>query len=595
MAKIYAFSWNYLVMKSVVSVFVICFNFHVANAVSTENSDSKTKSLIAVKENVIPVPEISADGPTSFCSGESVTLTSSNAASYLWSPNGETTQTIVVTESGTYSVSIIDNEGFEASSSPVTVTVYDIPIPLINNDGPLTFCPGESVTLTSSEAASYLWLPGSETTQSITVSASGTFRVVVNDLYGCRGTSEPVTIIANSSPLAFIYPDESTTLCEGGSITFSSSEAAFYLWSPYGETTQSIIASQTGDYSVTLTDANGCAGISSTVHLDVMEAIDITVSSSGSLDLCQGESVTLTASAPNAADFQWFRNGVPVQGSIGASITVSDFADYYVEVINQTGCIGNSQVQSVRVSPIPTAYLGMDEVICVGESVVLTASGGEAFLWSTGETTQSILISPTESSNYFVNVTNPYCNQMNADTVNVSVAEFPLAVIQASENPSLGNPVNFVDNSADNSIVNWYWDFGDGSDAAMQNSNHTYDAEGIYTVILKVENQYGCAANDTLEVNVTQIIIIPNSITPNGDGINDVLGVKNNGVDEYTLSIFNRFGQIVYESEKREINWDGKSSSGVELSGGTYFYVLDVKNSGTLGNFEKRGFITLIR
>ncbi len=189
---------------------------------------------------------------------------------------------------------------------------------------------------------------------------------------------------------------------------------------------------------------------------------------------------------------------------------------------------------------------------------------------------------------------NLHCNLSDSDTVTVSISELPLAVANASDDPSLGNPVNFTDVSGDNSIVTWFWDFGDGNSSGTQNTHHTYDTEGTFTVILTVENQYGCENYDTLEVDINQIILIPNIITPNNDGLNDGFGIKNNGVDQYGLTIFNRWGQIVFEREAREIQWNGTTNSGTELEAGTYFYVLVVDN-GTKGTFEKTGFITLVR
>jgi gliding motility-associated-like protein len=559
------------------------------------NGCSGTSATVTVAIITPPAPVVSADGPTTFCEGESVMLVSTSATGNVWSPNGETTQSIMVSTAGSYFVTVTEN-GCVGVSAPVDVVVNPNPTPTVSPDGPATFCQGGSVTLTSSPAASYLWSPNGETTQSITVSDAGSYYVIVFDENGCRGVSAPIDVVIYNNPVAVITPDGPTTFCAGGSVTLTASSAAGYLWSPNGETTQSIEVSATGDYSVTVTDANGCSGASAPVHVEVTPPMAVTVTASGPTEICEGETVTLTAVAPGATSYQWYQNGIAIPGATGSSITVGDFADFHVVVSNQYGCEANSPLILVKVGEVPNAYAGLDEVICPGESVTLTATGGEFFVWSNGATTQSITVSPEQATDYTVSVSNPFCGQVDVDTVNVSVAVLPIAAAHASDNTSLGNPVNFTDVSGDNSVVSWHWDFGDGTSSVNQNTHHTYDFEDIFTVILTVENQYGCSASDTVEVEIEQIILIPNIITPNNDGFNDALGVKNNGVDDYGITIFNRWGQIVYEREAREINWDGTTNSGVALEEGTYYYILKVNNpNGSLGSWEQTGFITLVR
>ncbi len=117
----------------------------------------------------------------------------------------------------------------------------------------------------------------------------------------------------------------------------------------------------------------------------------------------------------------------------------------------------------------------------------------------------------------------------------------------------------------------------------------------MFNVILTVENQYGCSASDTVEVEIEQIILIPNVITPNGDGFNDALDIKNNGVDNYEMIIYNRWGLIIFEDNSGDIYWDGRTVAGADAAAGTYFYVLTVANKASLGDFKQNGFITIIR
>ena len=143
-------------------------------------------------KNYPATPTISADGPLAFCEGSNVNLTSSPLDSYLWS-NGETAQSINVTASGEYSVTVMDINGCPATSAATAVTVHPLPaIPTITATGPTTFCDLSSVILTSSPAVSYLWSTG-ETTQAIISNSADTYTVTVTDANGCSSTSASLT------------------------------------------------------------------------------------------------------------------------------------------------------------------------------------------------------------------------------------------------------------------------------------------------------------------------------------------------------------------------------------------------------------------
>ncbi|MFN8395562.1 MAG: hypothetical protein U0176_13055 [Bacteroidia bacterium] len=135
------------------------------------------------------------------CAGGSVTLTSSSANGYLWTPRRRDHQSINATTSGSYTVRVTDANGCSSTSAPTVVTVNAAPAtPTITPSGPTSFCAGGSVTLTSSTANAYLWTPGSATTQSINVTTSGSYTVRVTDANGCTATSAPTTVTVTALP-----------------------------------------------------------------------------------------------------------------------------------------------------------------------------------------------------------------------------------------------------------------------------------------------------------------------------------------------------------------------------------------------------------
>lgn len=363
-----------------------------------------------------------AQGATTFCQGGSVVLDAGMVAgaSYLWS-NGGTTQTITVTTSGTYSAVVTKSNGCTATTNAITVTVNPTPsAPTVTTSGPATFCNGGSVNLTSSQASGIQWSTQA-TAQTITVNASGNYTVTYTDGNGCSATSAPATVVVNPNPAApTVSANGPTTFCTGDSVILTSSQSSGNMWNPNMETTQSIIVMNSGSYSVTYTDGNGCSATSSTTTVSSSAAPAPTVQVNGSTSLCPGETVTLTSST--ADSYLWAPGGETTQ-----SITVGNAGIYFVTVTNTDACSG------------------------VGAS---------------SPTTVTVLTAPTASFTYNVAVINQYA---------------------------------FTNNSTNATI--YAWDFGDGDQSSNANPTHIYASNGTYTVTLIATGANGCTDTTTQVVN----------------------------------------------------------------------------------------------
>jgi hypothetical protein len=161
-------------------------------------------NTIHVTVNPAPTPTITHGTPVTFCSGGNVILSTGVFSSYAWS-TGATTQSITVSTTGIYTVTVMNANGCTGVSASQSVTVNPNPsTPVINASGPLTFCSNTSITLTSTAATGYLWSTG-VTTQSINVNSAGTFTVTVTNANGCSATSASVT--TNTLPLQTYYRD----------------------------------------------------------------------------------------------------------------------------------------------------------------------------------------------------------------------------------------------------------------------------------------------------------------------------------------------------------------------------------------------------
>ena len=253
-----------------------------------------------------------------------------------------------------------------------------------------SLCIGGSVTLTSSAVSGNLWSNGA-TTQSISVSTPGTYSVKVQTGTCTSAVSSPVTVTVN--PVAPVIPtisvSGSATICNGNSVTLTSSAATGNIWST-GSNAQSITVYAAGNYSVKSV-SGACTSASSTsvtVSVNGANPAKPTVSASGPLTFCAGGSVILTSSA--ASGNHW-SNGATTQ-----SITVSATSSHTVSVVSGACTSTASAATVVVVNPIPTTPVVTPQgptTFCTGKNVVLRSAAYEGNLWSTGETTQNITVS----------------------------------------------------------------------------------------------------------------------------------------------------------------------------------------------------------
>jgi len=326
--------------------------------------------------SVSPAPEPEISGPNGFCEGETATLELNQSFVQMAWSNGGSAQSIAVTQPGVYSVTVTDLAGCTAADQ------WDIaafPPPDVSVSGPATFCTGSSAVFFVPGGFSQVnWSTG-ETTDSITVTTSGTYQVTVTDDNGCTASaSQEIETSDSLSPL--ITPDPAPC---GGEMNLDAGVGfATYLWSN-GSSAPGITVSTGGTYSVTVTDANGCTGTAS-------EAVDIplppAVAISGPATVCEGEVATLSA-AGSFTNFNWST------GDTTASIAAGQPGVYSVTATDANGCTATAS-QGFDLLPAPVANISGPPSVCEGESAVFSVPNNfTQVTWSTGETTASITVS----------------------------------------------------------------------------------------------------------------------------------------------------------------------------------------------------------
>ncbi|HZF99532.1 MAG TPA: PKD domain-containing protein, partial [Chitinophagales bacterium] len=352
--------------------------------VSNSNGCSTTDDIEITSATSTAPPVISPADTSLVCEGSSITLSVPASYNPTWIPGGQTTPSIDVDQSGEYSVSYTDANGCTGVSEPVTVMVIPPPAVTITPSGPTTFCQGGTVTLTSNYMAGNSWSTGAATS-SITVTTSGTYSLTVS-AGGTCSDDESITVTVNPVPAVQITPSGPTSFCQGGNVTLTATPAgSTYNWSNGSNLAQQSVTS-TSNFSVTVTDANGCSGTAGPVDVIVNPTpAPPFVTASGALELCDGETVMLWSS--------YFSGNTWSNGQTGSDITVTQSGTYSVTYTDAIGCSSVSQATTVTVNPSPTSTFTMPSTACVIDNATVTytgsASASAAYFWDFGTATAS--------------------------------------------------------------------------------------------------------------------------------------------------------------------------------------------------------------
>ncbi|MFN8711309.1 MAG: kelch repeat-containing protein [Bacteroidota bacterium] len=456
-------------------------------------------------------------------------------------------------------------------------------ISTINTAQPLTGCAPYQLQFSPSVSGnySYFWDFGDTTSLADTSNAAnatytfqqpGTYTVtlITNSQNSCTNGSDTSTVTVTVYPQPTVNLGNDTTLCTGpvNLALDAGNPGSTYLWST-GATTQLITAATAGTYSVNV--SAGLNGLCSD-----QDSILITLAAqpviSGDTAICAGQTLLLDPGI-TAQQFIWNT------GDTTSTLPVSATGFYSVQVINAPCTLSTSM--NLTVTPLPVVALGADTTLCPGAVLTLDAQNtGANYIWNNGATSQSILVS--DAGTYAVTVTSQNC--IAADTVNVSITQN----IDFNETVSLcGSPGGIV-LDAGNPGATYLWSTGETSQTI------SIQQAGTYWVSI---NAAPCILSDTIEVtgSISEAnLYIPNSFTPNGDGLNDRFSGVGEDFTSYHLVIFNRWGEKIFET-KDQSGWDG-NYVGQRAESEVYVYLLSYTSTCTGGKVvDRRGAVTLIR
>lgn len=483
---------------------------------------------------------------TAICIGKSSSLTANGSASYLWS-NKATTDTATVSPKNTTTYTVTGTTGTCVSSATVKITVNPIPVVAVNSQ---TICEGQAATFFASGAESYRWSDNSTDNPLVTNPATSTNHTVTGTSAGCKATAV-ANVTITQVPEISVNTD---TICLGESALLTASGASIYDWSTgVIGSFSSVSPVSTTTYTVSTTIA-GCSKFAyPIVKVNLPPIVKV-----NSPTICEGLSSTLTASG--ATSYIWSTN------SSSNSLIVSPISTTSYTVTGSIlGCLG-AAISTITVYPAPLVSVNSAS-ICRGINTVLTANGASSYIWSTGETTRFISVLPTSNTSYTVTGYDPIgCGNEAVGTITI----LPTPDANFTFNPDPAghfDPVITFRDSSKSNVNYWKWDFGDGDilEPNIPNPVHTYPyIEEVYIVTLLVKNPGLCRDSISHEIVVGQefTFFIPNAFSPNNDNVNDEFGASGEGIVKFEMTIFDRWGSLVFKTDEMSNTWKGKLKDG---------------------------------
>lgn len=521
----------------------------IYDVVVTNSSNCSTISnAITLTEIANPIANISSSGPTSFCQGNSVTLSTPSGIgySYQWKLNGTiinnaTSNNYVASAAGTYQVTVT-NANNCSSSNTTTISNYTNPTANIVPNGSTSICQGNTLQLTAPVAPGYTYsfnwkLNGTTitgaTTNTYIANQFGNYTVTITDINNCSTTSPVLTVIQLPQPTAIISSNNITSACQGDSILLSANTnpSYTYLWKYNGNsilnaTNSTYKAFQTGNYSVEITNTNNCTSISNTIPIIINPKPVANISASGPTNFCIGNFVNLNSFSQNNVTYQWILNGNIISGNANNSYNAYQQGDYKLKVTSQLGCETISNTITVITYPIPTSTISAvgNLTICQGDSVkLITNNNSYNYQWKF----YSINITNATDSQYYakqsgtytLNTSNGYCNS-TSNAINVNVIPIPNTPIYINGKTNLCQGDTCMLTTAQSSNYTYQW-FANNTLLPNQNLyNIKIGTPGAYKVMITDGN---CSnSSGLISINVKAL---PNPII---QFINGILSCTNN-------------------------------------------------------------------
>ncbi|MFL5752171.1 MAG: PKD domain-containing protein [Bacteroidia bacterium] len=527
--------------------------------VTNSNGCATTSAVKTV--TILPAPAVNSGGVTinpSNCGSATgsitgITATGSGTLTYIWANSvpstvstSTTTADLLNQPAGTYNLTVSSSNGCSVASGPYTITNPSAPSQPTPQATSNAVCVGGTITLsTASTGGTYNWSGPNGFSSSaqnpppitnVTGVNGGVYSLTLTSA-GCTGPAGTVSITINANPTAVVSGTNS--FCSGSNSVLSATASSAgsgsitgYQWqlngAPIGgATASSYTATGGGNYSVIVTNSNGCSNTSANTAVAVNANPTATVT--GTTSFCNSSNTVLSATASTAgsgsiSSYQWQLNGANIGGATASTYTATGAGNYSVIVTNSNSCSTTSAATAVSVNANPTAAITTSSTsFCSGTNTVLdgsTSSAGSgtvsSYQWQLNGSNiggaTSATYTATAAGNYSLIVTNTNSCSNTSSATTLTVNSNPTAMasgnaIFCSGSSSVLSAISSTPGSG--SITSYQWQLNGSNIAGETNPTYTATAAGNYGVI--VTNSNSCSSTSAVipvTVNATPVAAI---------------------------------------------------------------------------------------
>ena len=513
------------------------------------------------------IPHIGITGNSEICEGDSSTLSvtgdSFSENHYLWN-TGDTTPSIVTHTGGVFTVTLSNRSGCAATDT-FRLVVY--PTPAIQIEGPTIVCANDSILLTYRQTTDntivrHIW-DNEGRDSAIYVSTAGIHTLQVIDEHACASniaqhevktrTPNPITVTGDFN-ICNQQEDEAK-------ISAHSQGAVFYAWLTLeGDTLTdgdaTLVVTHAGTYRAIATDSFGCV-LRKTATIKGHNAPDVSIKGAET-PVCGPSFATLYIEPRED-----IRSILWSNGETGSQIILDTSGKHQVTITDTFGCRGTDKAELI-LNDIPGMRIEGDFGFCPGSSATINASGADKYLWSNGSASDQAEI--REPGDYTVHATDRYgcIKELTFHIISYDIPD--LSIVHSPAHISRINPeVKFIAfSNEDVSECAFSWSMGDGNNMEGKEFSYTFglQQQRWFNVTLTATTTHGCVDNNLVTLGVD--LEIPNTITPNGDGVNDIF------MKGFDVEIFDRHGKRIFNGED---GWDGQLKD-KSVVADTYYYVL---------------------
>lgn len=549
----------------------------------SNTNNSLNCNIASIKFDLSTMSANADVGSDFFCTGESISFVnlSNGGTSYLWDFGDGTTSTSyqpmhTYADTGTYEVSLIVTDPTScifADTTYLTVTVSKEPN--LTVIGGTSVCVGDTLQLFASGADNYSWVPATGLNDAsisnpvAVITSNITYTILGSSVCGSAQQDVPVSIFEDGTNII-----ADTNMCKGDTIVLFANGADNYQWtssSPINNSDSNKITIsplELATYTLSMVDSNDCEWTKQVV-VDVDTLLPIAKVSNDTI-VCIGDEIQLAASG--GAGYVWVPDLWLDDNMVANPLTLPlKNVIYRVGVWN--GCGIDYDTVQVEVHQIQ-AKATNDTLGCWGNTIQLSASGGESYLWTPEDQFQNPRIQTPEievfgPAEYQVLITDTLgCT----DTKTVQIDTIPKPFVEAG----LPLTIEFgkekrIEASAQNG--EYYWSPEESIDCPTCLQPNV-SPEETTTYFLTMVDKNGCQAIDSVIVYVSGALFVPNTFTPNDNGLNDIFLAYGREIATFHMLIFDRWGQVIFESKDINQGWDG-SYKGEIVQDGTYVWKIN--------------------